>query len=168
MSIRFLPSSALVLALLLFADPSSAVTLTVLGESENDIGYGLSLLVTSDGGPNATFSSCADGNCIWDISITFSEAGGGLVNWSGSGTHGSADTYSFTGSNGTTFEGSVAHGAGTDFYSGAHIAVSGGLTLPQGEFILGARHVPEPAAGLLLGYGLIGLGCWRTRLFRTR
>ncbi len=166
MTARFFASSALGLALFLCPAPSSAVSLDVTWETDTDLGYSLRLLVTQDGGPDATFSSCADQNCIWDVDVTFSEAGGGIINWSGSGTHGSADTYLFSGTNGTVFDDIVMHGANIDFYGGGYSDLGsppGGPSLPVGEFVLGTRHVPEPAAALLLASAVISFRNWGTR-----
>lgn len=150
MSVRSFGWLALGLALSLAAVPASAVTLTVLSEVDLDLAYDLRLMVAPDGGADATFSSCADASCLWDVDITFSEDAGGLVTWSGSGSHVGAEAYSFAGAFGTVLQGTAAHGAGTDFYGVAHPGQAG-------EFLLTGRHVgkvPEPATALLVATAL--------------
>ncbi len=152
MSARSFAWPVLGLALILAAGPASAVTINVEFEDNSAESYGLRLEVVLDGGQDVAFNSCVAGNCFWDVSILFSEAGGVLA-WSGRSTHEDGETWLFAGTTGTSLSGTVPHGNGMDVYSAVH---DGGS--PSGDFIFSGRHVgvPEPALALLVVVALAG------------
>lgn len=163
MTFRFFALPALGLTLLLFASPASAVSLNVLQLNESESSYYLILLPRSDGGGDATYSSCNNGTCgsSWDLSVTLSEqpnAGDGPFVYSGSITHGDGQTLSFSGiqdfsaGNGGTAD-ALPHGSELDTF-GHGFGIAGGQTF----WLITASHaVPEPGLALLVATGLAGL-----------